>query len=165
MVDAANDMNAPAIPEIERTEADEHEQKLSDRIRNWAHYTVERNWSSATCRSIEGRYRPERNSEQTEEEKRTPRRTQAEIDAAVRDAWEVEDAWRQLPELFKFTLQFTYLKREKTKSGEWKPWPQGKVWRRLAPYRSVQLRTRNYDEVLRLARFALANQLRRRRRK
>lgn len=159
----ANDMSQPVIPEVEYNEADDNEEKLSIRIANWVRCTVERNWPSARCRSIEGRYRPERNSEQTEEEKRTPKRTQAEIDAAVRDAWAVEDAWKELPDLYKFCLQYTYLKGEKTREGHWKPWPQGKVWRKLAPYRSLRLRVRDYDEVLRLARFALANQLRRRR--
>lgn len=151
-------MNQPRSPDPDFENVCDHEQNLSERIANWVHWTVERNWPSARCRSIEGRYRPERNSEQTEEEKRTPKRTQADIDAAVRDAWRVEDSWRDLPDLFKFTLQFTYLKREING----RPWAQQKVWRKLAPYRTRQLRIRDYDEVLRLSRYALLNQLRRR---
>lgn len=162
MANAANDMKPPVMPEAEWTEADEHEQKLSERIRNWARVTVERNWPSASCRSIEGRYRPERNSEQTEEEKRTPKRTQTEIDAAIADAWTVEDAWRQLPDVYRFCLQWTYLKGDFTRAGAWKPWDPRKVWRKLGPYRGQLRKWRTYDEVLRMSRFALMNQLRRR---
>lgn len=140
------------VPEIEHDEAQEREKNLSDRIANWVRFTVERNWPSARCRSIEGRYKPERNSEQTEQEKRTPKRTQAELDAAIRDAWAVEDAWKELPDIYRFCLQFVYLKR----------WDQRKVWRKLVPYRSLRLRLRDYDEILRLSRLALLNQLRRR---
>jgi hypothetical protein len=133
--------------------ADEQEWNLSARIANWARFTTGRGWLSSTgkCASIEGRYMPERLPEDEEKERRTPKMTQADIDAHLADAWEVEDAWKELPDLFRFCLKFVYLKR----------WDSRKVWYKLGPYRSLQLRMRNYDELLRLARFALANQLRR----
>lgn len=160
MATGAGNMKLPARVDVE---PDEHEQSLSERIRNWARFTVERRWSSATCRSIEGRYRPERLSAEVEAEKRAPKLTQADIDEHMRDAWEVESAWKELPELFRFCLQYTYLKGHQDEFGRWRRWTPRKVWYRLAPYRTLQLRVRNYDEVLRMARFALLNQLLRRR--
>jgi hypothetical protein len=137
--------------------ADEQEWNLSARIANWARFTADRGWLSYTgrCRSIEGRYQLDPNDpirRDEEIDRRTPKMTQADIDAHLADAWEVEDAWKELPDLFRFCLKFVYLKR----------WDSRKVWYKLGPYRSLQLRMRNYDELLRLARFALANQLRRR---
>jgi hypothetical protein len=128
---------------------DEDEKPLSDRITNWARVTVDRGWRSSTCMSIEGRYRPERIGEEEEEKRRTPKWT-----PDVADAWEVEDAWKELSAIFRFCLQFVYLKR----------WHPRKVRLKLAPYRTRQLKLRDYHEVLRLARFALLNQLRRRKR-
>lgn len=139
----------PMVPlDIDWNEDDEQEKPLSDRIVNWARVTTERGWRSATCLSIEGRYRPEGLTEEEDEKRRTPQWT-----PDVADAWEVEDAWKELPDVFRFCLQWTYL-------GRWKP---RKIWQKLGPYRSLQVRMRNYDDALRLARFALRNQLRRRR--
>ena len=163
MASAANDTKL--VPEVEWTEADENEEKLSARIANWVRWTVERNWPSARCRSIEGRYRPERLTEDEEEDRRKRKRTQAEMDAAVRDAWLVEDSWKELPDVYRYCLQYTYLKGDFTRDGYWKPWDPRKVWRKLGPYRSQLRKWRTYDEVLRMSRFALMNQLRKRKRK
>lgn len=141
-------MKPPVL--LDWDEDDEQEKPLSDRITNWARVTTERGWRSSTCLSIEGRYRPEGLTEEEDEKRRTPQWT-----PDVADAWEVEDAWKELPDVFRFCLQFVYLKR-------WKP---RKVWQKLGPHRSLQVRMRNYDDALRLARFALRNQLRRRRKR
>ena len=143
-------------PDLDWDEEDEQQAKLSERIANWARFTTGRGWMSSTgsCGSIEHRYEPEGMQEGEEKQRRTPKLTQADIDAHMADAWEVEDAWRELPDLFRFCLKFVYLKR----------WDPRKVWHKLSPYRSMQLRVRNYDELLRTARFALRNQLRRQKR-
>ncbi len=129
------------------SESELREQKLSERITNWVRVTTERKWPSSHCRSIEHRYRPERLKEEEEAERRAPKWT-----PDILDAWEVEDAWKQLPDLYKFCLQFVYLKRMK---------PQA-AWRHLRPWRRQLGWARTFDDVLRLARLALLNQLRRR---
>jgi hypothetical protein len=134
-------------------EINDHEQNLSERIANWARYTAERGWRSSTCMSIEGRYRRTSRPDDTKDGWGdwliTP--VEAPWRPDIADAWRVEDAWKELPVLFRFCLQFVYLKR-------WKP---RKVWMKLAPYRSLRLRVKDFDEVLMRARSALRNQLQR----
>jgi hypothetical protein len=148
-------------PQPVRSDDDEAQWNLSERIHNWAKFTVERGWPSSTCRSVEGRYRPEGLQEGEEKERRTPKMTQADIDAHMADAWQVESAWAKLPNMYRFCIQYTYLKGDKDREGKWRRWSQQKIWRKLGPYRSLQVQVRDYDDLLRLARFALANQLRR----
>lgn len=150
---------AAADPDLDWDEEDEQQANLSARIANWARFTTGRGWLSSTgqCASIEGRYQPERLPEDEEVDRRTPKLTQAELDARAAEAWIVEGAWSELPDLFRFTLQFVYLKREANGF----PWNQHKVWRKLRPYLSTWMNLRDYDYVLRLSRLALLNQLKR----
>lgn len=147
MASVAPSSKRPVAVDADLESDDEPQKKLSERIANWARFTLDRRWPSATCMSIEGRYR--RSTAEDNEHGSPPSKWAPD----VADAWEIEDSWRELPDVYRFTLQWVYLRR----------WDQRKVWRKLAPHRNrQQLRFRDFDEVLRLARFSLSTQLRRR---
>src|ERR1043166_9309266 len=80
-------------------------QHLRDRLRNWARA---HQWYRQKGRafSLEGRFRPPRGVEVEYENGDPPPRTPEPID--IWDAWDMELAWRDLPDRSRWVLKYHY---------------------------------------------------------
>lgn len=125
--------------------------ELRDRLRNWA---LAHQWYRQRGRafSLEGRFRPPRGVEVEYETGDPPPKAPEPID--IWDAWDVELAWRELPQRSRWCLKYQY---HATVDGI-KLTPEF-ACRLILKHAQITLRHQDWRDYLRIARKELADSL------